>query len=250
MKTYYKGWHARFYNTIWRKYTACTLQAVVAMIDFAALQQVAEERGRPPCILDAACGTGILLKLLSEHIPTFDGYGVDASIDMLKQAQQTLRDNPHVSFQQAALGAGETANLPYAPGMFDLIVCTNALHYFAEPEKTLAGLGRLLAKEGQLVVEDFARRSAPFPWESFEWLMRRVDPGYVRAYTLSEARHICTQGQLHVVQERAMKVDWLWRVWVLRLQRIYGIDSEPSPPPRADTRSPTPRSTTPTPTKF
>jgi ubiquinone/menaquinone biosynthesis C-methylase UbiE len=158
---------------------------MVALIDFASLQRVAEERGRPPRILDAACGTGILLKLLSERSSSFEGYGVDASADMLKQAEQTLRGTPHASFQQAVLGAGETANLPYAPGLFDLIVCTNALHYFIEPEKTLAGLGRLLAKEGQLVVEDFARRSAPFPWASFELLMRWVDHGYVRACTLS-----------------------------------------------------------------
>jgi ubiquinone/menaquinone biosynthesis C-methylase UbiE len=230
MKTYYKGWHARFYDTIWRKYTACTLRAVITMIDFVALQQVAEQYGRLPRVLDAACGTGVLLKLLSERIPSFEGYGVDASADMLQQAEQALRSNPYVSFQQAVLGAGESPNLPYSPGMFDLIVCTNALHYFAEPEKTLAGLGHLLAKEGQFVVEDFARRSAPFPWESFAWLMRWVDPGYVRAYTLSEARDICEKGQLRVMQERDVKVDWLWRAWVLRLQKIYESDHEPSPP--------------------
>jgi ubiquinone/menaquinone biosynthesis C-methylase UbiE len=222
MKSYYKGWHARFYNTLWRTYTARTLHAVIAMIDLAPLQQMAEQHGRLPRILDAACGTGILLKLLSERIPSLEEYGVDASADMLKQAQQTLQDNPHVSLQQATLGPGETANLPYSPRMFDLIVCTNALHYFVEPEKTLAGLGRLLAKEGQLVMEDFARRTPPFPWAPFEWLMRRVDPGYVRAYTLSEARCLCTHAQLHIMQEQAVRVDWLWRAWMLRLQQIEG----------------------------
>jgi len=190
------------------------------MIDFAALQAVAEQHGRLPRVLDAACGTGILLKLISGQLPSFEGYGVDASSDMLKQAEQTLRDNPHVSLQQAVLGPGETANLPFSAGMFDLIVCTNALHYFVEPEKTLAGLRRLLAKEGQLVVEDFARRTAPFPWSSFERLMRWVDPGYVRAYTLSEARDICTSAQFEVVQEKVVKVDWLWRAWVLRLRYV------------------------------
>ena len=219
METYYKGWHARYYNTLWRTYTMRTLQALVAIIDFAPLQEIAEQRGRLPRILDAACGTGILLKLLSERIPSFEGYGVDASIDMLKQAEQTLRGNPHVSFQQAVLGAGETANLPFSPAMFDLIVCTNALHYFTEPAKTLAGLGRLLTKEGQLVVEDFARRAAPFPWSQFEWLMRRVDPGFVRAYTLPEARSFSTMAQLHIMQEQAVKVDWLWRAWVLLLKK-------------------------------
>ena len=194
MATYYRGWHARHYDRLWHSYTARTLDAVLAMIDFALLRRVAEEQGRVPRILDAACGTGILLKLLSERIALFEGYGVDASVDMLRQAEQRLRDNPHVSLQQAVLGAGEAANLPFSPGMFDLIVCANALHYFREPEKTLAGLGHLLAQDGQLVVEDFARRGPPFPWSLFERLMKRIDPGYVRAFTLTEARGLCADG--------------------------------------------------------
>lgn len=218
MKTYYKGWRARFYDRMWRTFTTRTLGAVISMIDFAALQRVAEQHGHLPRILDAACGTGVLLKMISQRIPSFEGYGVDASADMLMQAKRTLRDNPHVSLKQAVLVPGKTANLPFSSGMFDLIVCTNALHYFREPEKTLAGLRRLLAKEGQLVVEDFARRDAPFPWPLFERLMRWVDPGYIRAYTLSEARDICTSAELEVVQERAIKVDWLWREWMLSLK--------------------------------
>ncbi len=39
----------------------------------------------------------------------------------------------------------------------------------------------------------------------------RVDPGYVRAYTLSEARRLSTSAQLHVMQEQAVNVVWLWR---------------------------------------
>ena len=44
--------------------------------------------------------------------------------------------------------AGEMGGLPYAPETFDLITCTNALHYVAEPGRALAGLRRLLTLEG------------------------------------------------------------------------------------------------------
>jgi hypothetical protein len=49
VETYYKGWHARFYNMLWRTYTVRTLHAVVALFDFASLHQIAEELG---CELD------------------------------------------------------------------------------------------------------------------------------------------------------------------------------------------------------
>ena len=58
--------------------------------------------------------------------------------------------------------------LAYAPETFDVITCMNVLHDLSDPVAVLAGLRRLLAPEGQLVVEDFARREFPFPWAVFE----------------------------------------------------------------------------------
>ena len=89
--------------------------------------------------------------------------GVDASIDMLTQARIALKGQPRVQLEQVEIGAGETANLLYARETFDLITFTNALHDILDPVGTLAGLRRLLAQEGQLVVEDFARHESPFP---------------------------------------------------------------------------------------
>jgi len=89
--------------------------------------------------------------------------------------------------EQVEVGAGETAKSPYVWGFFDLITFTNALHDIPDPVGTLAGLRRLLAQEGQLVVEDFARREQPFVWAVIEWLGQQIEGTYVRAYTLAEA---------------------------------------------------------------
>ncbi len=143
-------------------------------------------------------------------------YGVDASADMLQQAGAALKDLPHVHVEQAEVGAGETANLPYAPGMFDLITFTNALHDLQEPGATLCGLKRLLAQDGQLVLEDFARRERPFPWAAFEWLMRRVGGERGHAATLTQAQALCEQAGLRVDCSKPFTVNWLWHAWVLR----------------------------------
>lgn len=121
--------------------------------------------------------------------------------------------------EQVEVGASETAKSTYARGFFDLITFTNASHDVPDPVGTLAGLRRLLAQEGQLVVEDFARREHPFAWAVIEWLAQQIEGTYVRAYTLAEAHSLCQQAGLHVACGRSFTVDWLWHGWVLGTYR-------------------------------
>jgi ubiquinone/menaquinone biosynthesis C-methylase UbiE len=224
MSTYYAGKRARHYNTRWHTFTASTLEETKAMIDVAALRFVPERLGRCPRILDVACGTGILLKQLLALVPGVEAYGVDASADMLEQAHMALKGQLHVHLECMQIVTDKTANLPYPQETFDLITCTNALHDMPEPAGVLAGLKRLLATGGQLVVEDFARREPLILWVAFEWLLRRIEGSEVRAYTLVEAQAFCQQAGLHVAHGRSFTVDWLWHGWVLS---TYGISAIP-----------------------
>ena len=221
MSTYYVGRRARNYNARWQSFNERTIGEALAIIDFAALRRVAERLGRPPCVLDVACGTGILLKELLGRVPGVEAYGVDASEDMLTEARAALNGLLHVHLERVLVGTGETAGLPYAQESFDLITCTNALHDILDPVATLAGLKRLLAPGGQLVVEDFARRERPFPWVAFEWLLQ-IEGSPVHAYTLAEAQSLCQQAGLHVACGRSFTVDWLWHGWIVS---AYGISS-------------------------
>src|SRR6266516_3163036 len=192
MNSYYVGRRARHYNTRWRTFTTRTLIETRAMIDVDALRSVPERLGRLPRLLDVACGTGILLKQLLIQVPDAEANGVDASADMLAQARVALKDKPHVYLERLQIGTGEIASFPYAQESFDLITCTNALHDMPDSVGMLAGLRRMLAPGGQLVVEDFARRERPFPWAAFEWLLQRIEGSPVHAYTLAEAQSLCT----------------------------------------------------------
>ncbi len=218
MGTPYRGRSAQRYDVRWRRFTACTHARVLALIDFAALLSVPDRLGHAPRALDVACGTGVLLGQLLDRVPGLDAYGVDASADMLAQARAALAAQLTVQVELAELGVGERANLPYPLGFFDLITFTNALHYLADPVATLAGLRRLLAPGGQLIVEDFARRGPPFPWPAFEWLIRRIDRGHVHAYSLDEAHSLCARAGLLVLDQRAFVVDRLWHAWVVSTQ--------------------------------
>lgn len=215
MRNYYRGRHARHYNTRWRTFTERTLAHVLFMLERTALSAKSTQGERRLRILDVACGTGILLQQITQRVPDVEAVGVDASQDMLAQARRAFQNQPQVHLEHAQIGAGKRANLPYAPASFDVITCANTLHDLPYPVETLKGLKELLTSEGMLVLEDYARRSPPFPWPLFERLLRSTEGTYVRAYTLAEAQTLCAQAGFQVIDEQAFTVDWLWHGWVI-----------------------------------
>lgn len=218
MRTYYTGEHARRYNQTWQHYSEKTLAATQSAIDLARLQDTASAQKHPLRVLDAGCGTGLLLEQLIPLIPHAEWYGVDESQEMLSQAALRLQDHPHVHLVRASLREGETAGLPYQPASFDLITCTNTLHYLEDPRAVLRGLKQLLTPQGQMVIEDYARRGFPFPWHVFEWFIKRDDPEHIRAYTLTEAQALCQQAGLRITLAQTFPIDVLWKGWVVRTE--------------------------------
>ncbi|MEO8956748.1 MAG: class I SAM-dependent methyltransferase [Ktedonobacteraceae bacterium] len=155
------------------------LSAIVS----TTLEKRTHSRTNPLRILDAACGTGLLLAQLSQRFPQAELYGVDENQGMLEQAARLLKGRSCIHIVQAALGGGETAELSFAAGSFDLITSTNSLHYFKEPSAALKGFKHLLAPGGQIVLDDYTLRGFPLPWKAFEWMIKFYDPQHIRLYT-------------------------------------------------------------------
>jgi SAM-dependent methyltransferase len=223
MSKYYKGKRAYYYNTRWHRFNTRTLTETLAMIDVTSLLSLQERQGRLPCVLDVACGTGLLLKQLLSQVPDIEVYGLDASADMLAQAQAALKDKPHAHLECMQISTGIASTLPYSQEHFDLITCTNALHDMSEAVALLAGLGKLLAPGGQLVVEDFSPRQPRLFWAALEWFLQRIEGNRVHAYTLAEAHDLCHEAGLHIDSEKGFIIDWLWHGWVLSAYRTAWI---------------------------
>lgn len=219
MKNYYQGRHAQTYNIRWRTFTERTLEEVLPLLERRVFPPLLMQRSRPLRILDVACGTGILLKHIAEYIPDAELYGIDASQDMLQQARSRLGGLPQVHLKQVEVGPGEQTNLPFAPGSFDVITCTNTLHYFTDPGATLRGLGHLLTSPGQIVIEDYVLRGFPFPWKAFEWAIKLYDPQHVQLYTYADAQVLCRQADLRVLYGKTFQIDFFCQGWTLLLER-------------------------------
>jgi ubiquinone/menaquinone biosynthesis C-methylase UbiE len=223
MSSYYTGKRAKRYNIEWKSYTETTLKHVLNAIDFTRLKTVSEQEGRAPRVFDVACGTGILLKRLLERIPTLEVYGVDGSEDMLAQAQEALSAYPHVHLKHIRVGATGCINLPFERSNFDLITMTNTLHDIERPENLLQELSQFLTANGQLVVEDYARRTSPFPWRLFERLIKRVEPEYVRSYTLIEAQQFFKDIGFLALYGDTFEVDLVFHAWVVQATHLSNL---------------------------
>jgi SAM-dependent methyltransferase len=129
-------------------------------------------------VLDAGCGSGVLVKRLSRFFPQV--VGVDLSIPLLSQpfAKSYLSDEFHADFVNANL---ET--LPFKPGSFDLITSYGVLHH-THLDLSLPILKELLRSHGRIVISDFVAPSGALHtkpiWQI--WRAFRSARGYVRDF--------------------------------------------------------------------
>jgi SAM-dependent methyltransferase len=108
----------------------------------AMLELAGDVAGRR--ILDAGCGSGLLLAALRDRGATVTG--IDKSAGMVEQARRRLGDD--ADLQVAELGSP----LPLPDGTFDDVTASLVLHYLKDWEPALAELRRVLKPGGRLIV--------------------------------------------------------------------------------------------------
>jgi ubiquinone/menaquinone biosynthesis C-methylase UbiE len=118
-------------------------------IQRAVLQLAEEEIGHPGAILDVGCGTGKLLRSASERFPGARLVGVDAAIEMVKQAQSSTPDGT-IQFQQAT-----AEELPFPDGSFDLVFSTMTFHHWQNQRRGAAEVARVLTPDGRWLLAEF-----------------------------------------------------------------------------------------------
>ncbi|MFP5257194.1 MAG: class I SAM-dependent methyltransferase [Acidimicrobiia bacterium] len=98
--------------------------------------------GAGTALLDAGCGSGLVLELAQQRGATVSG--LDASGGLLAVARRRVPDGE--------LRQGELEELPFGDGSFDVVTAFNAVQYAAEPVQAARELRRVTAPGGQVVV--------------------------------------------------------------------------------------------------
>lgn len=161
-------------------------------------------------LLDVACGTGVLLGEIAERFPDVRLSGVDLSAEMLAMARNRIGAG-------ADLQAAPADRLPYASESFDVVVSTNAFHYFRKPDEVVAEFARVLKPEGRVVISDWC--DDYLACKLVDIALRWIDKAHFRTYGALELKSIIERAGLDGVCVDRYRLSWLWGMMTARGRR-------------------------------
>jgi ubiquinone/menaquinone biosynthesis C-methylase UbiE len=126
-------------------------QMVPAIFARWAPELVAAARPRPgERVLDIACGTGVVTRLLYERVaPNGRVVGLDLNAGMLAAAR-TAAHGLEIEWLE-----GNATNLSLPDGAFEAVVCQQGLQFFPDKVAALREMHRVLIPAGRLAVSVF-----------------------------------------------------------------------------------------------
>lgn len=125
------------------------------------------EKYKPKKILDAGCGRGFYLKVLSFYSFPKEIHGIDINNHYLNVARQICNDK-RVIIKQANI-----YSLPYPKNYFDLVIASEILEHLNDDLKALKELKRVLKLNGYLLIT-VPNFNFPFLWDPINWLLMKI----------------------------------------------------------------------------
>lgn len=163
-------------------------------------------------ILDVACGTGELERLLAAENPYQQIVGVDLSEQMLAQARRKLQAFSHVKFQQATV-----RSLPFPDQSFDVVISANSFHYFDDPLESLQEMRRVLKPDGRLVLLDWCRDGCLC--QLCDLILKWIDPAHKQCYTQKELHDMLTSVQFQISRSTRVRLTLIWELMAVECDR-------------------------------
>lgn len=163
-----------------------------------------------PRLLDIACGTGWALRYADDSAKgKGEFYGIDLSENMIRQGEANLNNYPNVHFQKAS-----AAELPFENNYFDIILCTNAFHHFANPEQAVKEACRVLRPHRKLYILDFTADN--FIMKIGDKLSKILEPSHVKMYSTQEFKTLYRNAGM--IYLRSQSLFWSSKIHIAEKQ--------------------------------
>jgi ubiquinone/menaquinone biosynthesis C-methylase UbiE len=179
--------------------------------DAAQLRALVVLSGARPehCVLDVACGPGLLTLAFAEVAARVEG--VDATGAFLARAREEAerRGLRNVVFRQ-----GDAERLPFPEPSFDVVSCRAAFHHFPCPERVLAEMARVAQPGSRLLIADILGSEDPAKAEYHDRIERLCDPTHVRALPASAFDRLFRDAGLEVLLRPTTTLDWDVEEWM------------------------------------
>jgi SAM-dependent methyltransferase len=132
-------------------------------------------------LLDVACGPGVVTAAIAPGAASVIAF--DATEQMLEKAKSRCAN---AGLRNVDFKCGDAENLPFADARFDGVVTRLAVHHFADPQRALNEMSRILRRGGTAVVVDIVSSEDADESNLQNAIEQLRDPSHVRMLPPSE----------------------------------------------------------------
>jgi arsenite methyltransferase len=129
-------------------------------------------------VLDLGCGSGWATRLIARLVTEGpEGFGqvvgVDISDEMIRQARAASKDFDNVMYVW-----GSATHIPWEENFFDKMLSVESFYYYADQDRALSELFRVMAPKGQMFILINLYKDNPY---SLQWVDKLKVPVHVRS---------------------------------------------------------------------
>lgn len=147
-----------------------------------ALRKIVADLIQPgDCVLECACGTGLLTEVIAQRCARLTA--TDFAPKMLARAKKNCAAFGNITFEQADITA-----LGYPNGSFDAVMAGNVIHLLDNPMKALGELDRVCKPGGRLIIPTYMNRDGKGNTSGFATAVGKAGADFKRQFTVESYR--------------------------------------------------------------
>ena len=163
------------------------------------LEKLLQEISVGDIVLEVAAGTGVVSLRLAEKAGRV--YALDLSEAMVTEAKKKAggRNLKNIEFL-----VDDAYELPFESGVFDVVICSNALHNMKDPAIPLMEMRRVLKPGGRVFTPTFCHGEG-LKSRIISWIMGLTGfPAYHR-FTIKELTTLIEQSGFEIIRKEIIK---------------------------------------------
>ena len=188
--------------------------SVYAVRDTAAVVAEKVEFAKPQptdVVLDVACGPGAFVLALAPRVQF--ARGLDLTPEMLARARAFQAER---QISNADFVCGDSDQLPFPDGSFDLVACQMAFHHLAKPELTLKEMVRVARPQGRLLVIDSLAPESDSKFDLHNRIEQMRDPSHTITLRLTTLLEMFDDQGLEIIRQALRRRPRSFNHWMLR----------------------------------